>query len=140
MGKCVIKTPQVILGGVDISPWFRSLVLPLTIGELCECKLTLLDTEEIIKVTKVDGKKGRVRSELYGFDWPRPRPRLRFAFNDVIEVGGFDVSGWVSGYSRLSSIGEADTITLDLQCDDTILSINGTHPWVDSRAKLVQTS
>lgn len=114
MSKQAYKDARIILGGVDVSDTVVRWSVGAKIGHLYVAKIDLIKTDQL-KIAK----KGEYL----------PGGRRVVTVNDVITVGGVDISKWIARYQEITRVRKSDEVRLFVQADKDVLSINGTHPW-----------
>lgn len=113
MSKKVFVQARIVLGGVDVSDTVMRWSVGGKVGELYTAELDLIKTDQL---------QIRRRGEhLTG--------GRSYTHNDVVTVGGVDISKWLTTYHEIASVKELDGVRLFIQADRDVLSINGTHPW-----------
>lgn len=132
MTKRINKGARILLGGVDVSDITTRWQVGAATGELYEAQIDLLDLPSRIKTIRPPNSFNRPsKNPQTASGGAEVIHRLRVATDDTILVGGVDISKWITGYERVSSVGKADVVRLHVQCDTDVLSINGAHPWED---------
>lgn len=110
MSKTICRTPEIILGGIDVSKIFVSANISIRYGDLNKVYLTLRNDRSYIQINRDD-------------------TRALAAINDKIWIKDVDVSSWVEAYSFVNHATYGRTVELTLHADRDVLSINGTYPW-----------